>query len=95
MYVIMLENVPGRDASIDLIRRHIQHIRTLDEDGRLVLCGPFTDHPGGMIIVQVEHRAEALAIAAADPFVREGVRTCEVRTWQIGNAENNYLDPDG
>ncbi len=25
----------------------------------------------------------------------EGVRSYEIRTWEIGNAENNYLDPDG
>ncbi len=93
MFVIMLENVPGRDPSIALIRRHIQHIRTLDEEGKLVLCGPFTDHPGGMIIVQVEDRAEAEAIAESDPFVAEGIRRCEVRTWEIGNAQNDYLDP--
>ncbi len=93
MFVIMLENVRGRVASVELIRRHIQHIRGLDEEGKLVLCGPFTDHAGGMIILQVEGKSEALAIAEADPFVAEGVRRYEIRTWEIGNAENNYLDP--
>jgi len=93
MFVIMLENVLGRDASVELIRRHIQHIRALDEEGKLVLCGPFTDHAGGMIILQVEDRSEAETIAQADPFVVEGVRRYEIRTWEIGSAANNYLDP--
>lgn len=62
--------------------------------GKLVLCGPFTDHAGGMIILRVKDKSEARAIAAKDPFVRDGVRSFEVRTWEIGNAENNYLGPD-
>lgn len=93
MYVIMLEKIPGIEATRDQIRRHVEHLRALDAAEKLVLCGPFTDHPGGMVVVRVEDIAEARRIAEADPFVGEGVRRYELRTWLMANAANGYLDP--
>ncbi len=90
-FAILLSKVPGRDASRETILRHVDHIRALDERGQLVLCGPFLDHPSGLIVVKAGDRAQAARIAEADPFVREGVRTFEVRTWLLGHRENDYL----
>ncbi len=90
-YAIFLEKVPGRDTPRASIDAHVAHLRALDEAGKLVLCGPFTDHASGLVVVHARDKAEAEAIAAADPFVRDGVRTFTVRTWQLANRENNYL----
>jgi len=93
-FAILLSKIPGRETSPQTIRRHIEHIRKLDDDGQLVLCGPFIDHPSGLVIVKAGDVADATRIAMADPFVREGVRTFEVRTWLLGHRENSYLgDP--
>ncbi|MBI4859924.1 MAG: hypothetical protein HY815_06630 [Candidatus Riflebacteria bacterium] len=93
MFVILFEKVPGVEASRQQIRRHVQHVRALDSQGQLVLCGPFTDHPGGMIVLRARDKAEAVRIAEADPFVSEGTRTFEVRTWELASAENDFMDP--
>jgi uncharacterized protein len=90
-FVILLEKVPGKDATRDTILRHVEHLRKLDQEGRLVLCGPFTDHPAGMVVVNARDRAEAEAIASADPFVAEGARSFRVWTWLLACAENGYL----
>lgn len=90
-YVIVLNKVEGRDLAKETIQRHIEHLAKLDREGKLILCGPFTDHPSGMVVLNVKNKEEATAIAEADPFVREGVRTFEVRTWLIACRENNYL----
>ncbi|HTL11618.1 MAG TPA: YciI family protein [Bdellovibrionota bacterium] len=90
-YVILLEKVPGRELTRATIDAHIAHLARLDDEKKLVLSGPFADHPSGMVVVQAESKDEAVAIAEADPFVREGVRTYEVRTWLLACRENGYL----
>lgn len=93
MFVVMLEKIPGVEATREQIRRHVLHLKALDAAGSLVLCGPFTDHPGGMVVLRAGSREEAIAMAEADPFVKEGVRRASVRSWMLANAENDYLDP--
>lgn len=91
LFVISLEQVPGVSTSAEVIERHIAHLRRLDDAGALVMCGPFRDHPGGMVVIRAKDRAEAVAVAQADPFVSEGARRFEVRTWVLANRENGYL----
>lgn len=90
-YVILLTPRPGTRSSESLIRAHIAHLRRLDAAGQLELCGPFADHTGGMVIVRANSMEEARAIAAADPFVAEGVEDFEVRLWQLSCEANNHL----
>ena len=90
-FVIILNQVQGRESSCETINRHIEHLKKIEEEGKLIHGGPFTDYPAGMIIVKVKDIIEATSIAKADPFVLEGVRTYEVRTWLIACKENGYL----
>lgn len=91
LYAILLNKTDEKPLSKEIIGRHISHLRELDRDGRLVLCGPFADHPSGMVVIRAADRGEATEIAKKDPFVQEGVRAFEVRTWMIACAENGYL----
>ncbi len=90
-FVIVLDKVTNKETSHETIQRHIEHLRKLDQLGKLVLCGPFTDYASGLVIVKAKNKDEAIAIAKADPFVIEGVRTPVVRTWLLACAANNYL----
>lgn len=74
-----------------LIRRHVEYLRKLDREKRLVLCGPFIDYRGGMVIIKAASLEEARKIAADDPVVLEGAETCEIRTWLLSCEENNHL----
>ncbi len=89
-FVILLSHT-GKPFTETVIRAHVQHLRQLDQEGKLILCGPFLDHKGGMVILKAMSHEEALAIAAQDPFVVQGFETCEVRTWQLSCEENNHL----
>lgn len=89
-YVILLSHA-GKPMTEALIRAHVEHLKKLDAERRLVLCGPFKDHPGGMVVVKAASKEEARAVAEADPFVKEGVETYELRTWELSCAENNHL----
>ena len=90
-YVYLMKN--NKALSLEIIRRHVNHLRELDAEGALVLCGPFSDYPGGMVVVRAESPDEAKAIAEADPFISSGCKTYELRCLEVANAENNYLMP--
>lgn len=89
-YVILLTRT-DTPFSEPLVRRHVSYLRELERRGQLVLCGPFTDYRGGMVIITTSSPEEARKIASDDPFVSEGAETFEVRTWLLSCEENNHL----
>ncbi len=74
-----------------LVKSHVEHLRALDTQGRLILCGPFQDYPGGMVVFSADDRKEAIATAESDPFIASGCKTYELRTLELANEDNNYL----
>ncbi|MBI5629390.1 MAG: hypothetical protein HY921_00740 [Elusimicrobia bacterium] len=89
-YVILL-NKTGKPMTRDLLAGHIQHLRDLDRKGQLVLCGPFQDNGGGMLIVKAPSCEEARRIAESDPFISSGFENYELRTWELSCEENDHL----
>ena len=75
----------------DIIKRHVEHLKVLKNQGKLILCGPFADYPGGMVIISAEDINEATEIAMSDPFISSGCKSYEIRTLELANEENNYL----
>lgn len=92
LFVIFLHVVPERKLRPADIHAHVQHLRALDNAGKLVLCGPLTDAPMGLVVIRAAHKNEAETVAAADPFVTRGLRTFTVNTWELAHAGNNYQD---
>ncbi|MBI2519505.1 MAG: hypothetical protein HYV97_03785 [Bdellovibrio sp.] len=89
-YVILLTRTK-MPFSEPLIRQHVKYLRELELQGQLVLCGPFKDYSGGMVIIKAASLDEAHEIARHDPFVLEGAETFEIRTWLLSCEENNHL----
>ncbi|HSD60003.1 MAG TPA: YciI family protein [Burkholderiales bacterium] len=85
----MLYAIMGEDAPESLSKRlavrptHLERIKALQEDGHLVLAGPFPaiDSPdpgpagfsGSLIVAEFESLEAARAWAAADPYATQGV----------------------
>ena len=90
-YVILLNKVANKETTQEVINSHVQHLKKLDHEGKLVLSGPFIDYPSGIVIIKAKDKEEAILIAESDPFVCTGVRSFEVRTWLVACRENNYL----
>ncbi|MBI2519957.1 MAG: hypothetical protein HYV97_06060 [Bdellovibrio sp.] len=89
-YVILLTRT-DTPFSESLIRRHVEYLRELERKEQLVLCGPFTDYSGGMVIIKAASLEEAQNIVGHDPFVSEGAETFEIRTWLLSCEDNNHL----
>ena len=77
----------------DAVRRHVERIRDMDDNGKLVLCGPTKGYPGvaGMVIFKAENYEEAEDVCRSEPFVIDGYATYKLVTLRPGNKENNFL----
>lgn len=91
-YVYLMEN--KKPISSELVKNHVEHLKGLERQGRLILCGPFADYPGGMVVFLAEDMVEAENIAKSDPFIASGCKTFEIRTLEPANEDNNYLLPE-
>lgn len=89
-YAVELIPVEGRVMSHDVIARHTEHLRELDRQGKLVLAGPFSDDPRGLLVLNCDDRRDAEAILNVDPLIVGGVRSYRIHTWLIANADNGY-----
>jgi len=90
-YAVFLVPIESRELNKEVVAKHAEHLKELDADGKLVLAGPFTDHPTGMLILRGENKDEIKSIVDKDPLVQGGFRTYEIRTWMMANQTNNYL----
>lgn len=74
LYVIIGHDGPDGAALRPKLRpAHLDNLRPLVEQGKVVIAGPFTDGSGSLIIVDMESEAEAMAFAQSDPYVSGGV----------------------
>ncbi len=89
MYVYLMSN--QKTLNEELIKNHVEHLKELKRQGKLVLCGPFEDYPGGMVVFHAGNIEEATNIAKADPFISSGCKSFELRTLEEANEDNNYL----
>jgi uncharacterized protein YciI/putative intracellular protease/amidase len=90
-FAIFLAQVEGRPTTRADVEAHVEHLRALERTGKLELAGPFAEHRSGLVVVRAKDLAEAEAIAAADPFVARGVRTADVRPWQLSCDDDDHL----
>ena len=90
-YVFWMTNVePASDAGkpVDEIRQeHFAYLADLETRGILLAAGPFRDadgsrHGAGMMILRASSMEEADAIAAEEPYRKNGLRTHSPTPWQ-------------
>jgi uncharacterized protein YciI len=105
--LFVLEHSPGPRwaAGTDFrqqpgIEDHLAFMSSLDEQGVLVIGGPFVDgaadRPVGMAVVRVAGEDEARALADHDQAVVKGLLTYRVRPWRVpmGVALSGLDDSD-
>ncbi|HKL52013.1 MAG TPA: YciI family protein [Wenzhouxiangellaceae bacterium] len=66
-----------------LQRAHLENIRRMAEEGKLVLAGPFMDRGEirGIYVFAVDSVEEAEALTATDPAVQAGSLVMELHPW--------------
>ena len=84
LYVILGFDGPRAKELRPLHRSaHLEKLRRLAAQGRLVLAGPFTDGHGSMIVLHAESRDDAEKAAREDPYAIHGIfERTEVRPFK-------------
>lgn len=74
---------PTDKTKVDTARpEHRKYLAGLQEKGKLVTAGPFTDGSGALIIYEAESDDEVRGLIKADPFNTAGVfEQHEIRPW--------------
>jgi uncharacterized protein YciI len=101
LYVVLTTPIKPMSELLPLLPDHLNYMIDLEKRGMLFASGPFLAGkdllPGtGMTILRAGSLEEAEAIAGEDPLNKSGMRTFEVRTWQLNEGSFtitvNYSD---
>jgi len=83
----LLKSGPNRDqdsvTAAQLQRAHLDNIRRLAEEGKLVLAGPFLDDGDirGIYLFDVRTLEEASSLVSTDPAIQAGRLVMELHPW--------------
>jgi len=94
LYVMFIERGKSYNKiTKEVITRHVENIRALDDEGKIELVGAFKGYPGvaGMVIFKAQSYEEAEDLCKREPLVVEGYATYKLRNLQVANKDNNYL----
>jgi uncharacterized protein YciI len=74
LFVIIGHDGPRGAALRPTVRpAHLENLRPLVEQGKVLVGGPFTDGSGSLMVVEMESEAAAMEFARNDPYTKEGV----------------------
>jgi uncharacterized protein YciI len=88
LYVLISTPRVAPDKLKPLLATHLDYMVDLERRGLLFASGPLTDTGGapsghGLTILRTKDAAEARAIAEAEPFVAQGLRSFELKEWTV------------
>ena len=90
MFVLMLDYIAPLEQVDALMREHVAWLNEHYDAGRFVVSGRRVPRSGGVIVARGDDRAEIERIAAADPFVSNGVATCEVIHFRASQTAGGF-----
>jgi hypothetical protein len=74
IFVIIGHDGPDGQERRKLHRQaHLDRMEVLDKAGKVLLAGPFTDHAGSLIVLDMPSLEATEAFLKADPYVTQGV----------------------
>lgn len=84
MNYVVIHHFIKEGITEEMMQPHVQYLRQLFDQGKLVITGPFLDQKrGGMFILDVEDEEELKTIVENDPAIASGLSTSEVRPYKI------------
>jgi len=87
-YAVLSKASPTPEKLKALLPAHLEYMIALEKRGVVFASGPLADGEGppngaGLTILRAAGVQEARALAEADPFVANGLRTFELKEWTI------------
>lgn len=97
LYVLMLRPIRTMDEELaeqtaGMLPAHFEWLFEQERQGRIFAAGPFLteDEQGyngdGMFIVRAASAADAHELAQSEPIIAAGLRTAEIRAWELNEG---------
>jgi len=88
LYVLISTPVVPPERLKPFLSAHLEYMIGLEKRGLVFASGPLADGAGpptghGLTVLRAKSAAEARALAEADPFFVNGLRTFELKEWTI------------
>jgi uncharacterized protein YciI len=89
LYVVLSKPVVGPEKLKPFLSAHLEYMIHLEKRGHVFASGPLAETGGGpptglgLTVLRARDATEARALAEADPFVANGLRTFELKEWTV------------
>src|SRR5580693_7130266 len=88
LFVLMTNPIVPPEFLQPFLSAHLEYMIDLEKRGLVFASGPLTDGEGpptgqGLTVLRAKDAAEARALAEADPFFINGLRTFELKEWTV------------
>ena len=87
-YVVLSKPAVTPDKLQPFLSAHLEYMIGLEKRGHVFASGPLTDGEGppsgqGLTVLRAKDANEARALAEADPFFINGLRSYELKEWTV------------
>jgi uncharacterized protein len=87
-YVVLSKPAVTPDKLQPYLSAHLEYMIGLEKRGLVFASGPLADGEGpptgqGLTVLRAKDAGEARALAEADPFYINGVRSFEIKEWTV------------
>lgn len=94
-FITILKNKKKGTLTVELLKKHVDHLRIQTFSGNIILCGPFKNNDKAIILLEAVTIEEAETIVNLDPFIKEGYyQSYELYELNEANEKNNWLLED-
>ena len=88
LYVLLSKPLVAPEKLKPFLPAHLEYMISLERRGVVFASGPLADGEGppsghGLTVLRTKDANEARAIAEADPFVANGLRSFELKEWTV------------
>lgn len=92
-YVVIYQDERKDDLASNLLKGHVDHLRSLHSQGILLMCGPLKNSDGkGLLIFEANSQEEVESCVLKDPFIiNKWYASYHIYEWMEANDSNNYL----
>lgn len=91
-FVAILKSKKSGTLTKELLFKHVDHLRKLQLDGKLFICGPLDNNDQALQILKCNTVEEAKSLVNNDPFISEGYYAdYELHELIEANERNNWL----
>ena len=83
-FVAMIEFTGDEALRVQTRPTHREYLRSLFDQGKLAMSGPWTDDTGAMLIYEAADVEEAQGLLDADPYRAAGVfAEARIKEWRV------------